>query len=31
MNSKMVAGSVSTGFGMLAIVADAWAKHFPFA
>lgn len=30
MNSKMLPGSLLTGFGLLAIVANAWAQHFFF-
>ena len=30
MNSKMISGSILTGFGSLGLVADAWARHFFF-
>jgi hypothetical protein len=30
MNSKLIAGSILTGFGTLAAVVSSWAKHFFF-
>lgn len=30
MNSKMIAGSILTGFGTLAVVISSWARHFFF-
>ena len=30
MNSKLIAGSILTGFGTLAVVVSSWAQHFFF-
>ncbi|WP_254766026.1 hypothetical protein [Salinilacihabitans rarus] len=30
MNSKLISGSILTGFGTLAVVASSWARHFFF-
>lgn len=30
MNSKLLAGSIMTGFGVLGAVLDAWASHLFF-